>query len=116
DTDTLSLTEKFIHHNFNVSTKTRIYTAVINHFQRVNKRYELPFYIFTYLEKSAGRKQNHTYILARYYAAAGQKEKLDALIISSTLDKQLKIHINLSMYLRSEEHTSELQSRFDIVR
>ena len=99
DEDTRSLTDKFVHHNFNVRERTRIYNAVINQLQRVNKRYELPFYIFTYLEKSAGKKQNHTYILARYYAAAGQKEKLDALIISSTLDKQLKIHINLSMYL-----------------
>lgn len=99
DEDTRSMTDKFVYHNFNTREKTRIYNAVINQLQRVNKRYDLPFYIFNYLEKSAGRKQNHNYILARYYASKDQREKLDTLIASSTLDKQLKIHINLSMYL-----------------
>ena len=99
DEETRSMTDKFVHHNFSTRERTRIYNTVINQLQRVNKRYELPFYIFSYLEKTAARKQNHTYILARFYATEDQKEKLNSLILSNTLDKQLKIHINLSMYL-----------------
>lgn len=99
DEDTRTMTDKFVYHNFNTREKTRIYNAVINQLQRVNKNYDLPFYIFTYLERSAAKKQNHTYILARYYATDDSKDKLNRLINLNAPDKRLKIHINLSMYL-----------------
>lgn len=99
DEDTRSMTDKFVHHNFNTREKSRIYNAVFNQLQRVNKIYNLPFYIFTYLEKSTVKKYNYTYILARHYAAEKQDDKLNELINDNTMDKQLKIHINLSMYL-----------------
>jgi hypothetical protein len=51
DEETRSLTDKFVHHNFNVRERTRIYNAVINQLQRVNKRYELPFYILLILKR-----------------------------------------------------------------
>src|SRR5699024_6747758 len=68
DEETRSLTDKFVHHNFNVRERTRIYNAVINELQRVNIRYELPFYFFTYLENITGRKQTHSYFILNYYA------------------------------------------------
>lgn len=99
DEDTSSITDKFVHHNFNSKEKRRIYNAVINQLQRVNKRYELPFYLFSYLEKSAEKKHNHAYILARFYATENDTDKLNQIIQENSTEKQLKIHINLSMYL-----------------
>lgn len=99
DEDTNSITDKFVHHNFNSKGKRRIYNAVINQLQRVNKRYELPFYLFSYLEKSVGKKQNYAYILARFYATEDDTEKLEQIIHSVSTEKRFKIHINLSMYL-----------------
>ena len=99
DEDTSSVTDKFVHHNFNSKEKRRIYNAVINQLQRVNKRYELPFYLYSYLESSVGIKQNHAYILARFYATENDTDKLNQIINATSTEKRFKIHINLSMYL-----------------
>lgn len=99
DEDTSSITDKFVHHNFNSKEKRRIYNAVINQLQRVNKRYILPFYLYSYLEKSVGIKQNHAYILARFYATENDTDKLNQIIKETSTEKRYKIHINLSMYL-----------------
>ena len=99
DEDTSSITDKFVHHNFNSKEKRRIYNAVINQLQRVNKRYDLPFYLFSYLERSVDKKQNHAYILARFYATENDTEKLNQIINSTSTEKSFKIHKNLSMYL-----------------
>ena len=99
DEDTSSVTDKFVHHNFNSKEKRKIYNAVINQLQRVNKRYELPFYLYSYLEKSVGKKQNHAYILARFYATEKDTDKLNQIIQATSTEKQFKLHINLSMYL-----------------
>ncbi|MBF0752634.1 glycosyltransferase [Jeotgalicoccus nanhaiensis] len=99
DEGTRTVTDEFVYNNFNTREKRRIYNAVINQLQRVNKRYNLPIYIFSYLEKSAENKQNHSYILARFYATEGDTEKLNEILNKNNAEKQLKIHINLSMYL-----------------
>ncbi|WP_166626533.1 glycosyltransferase family 4 protein [Jeotgalicoccus sp. S0W5] len=99
DEDTNDNTDRFVYDNFSNKARARIYNAVIAQLQRVNKLYNLPPYIFSYLEKTASKKYNHALILGRYYAAENETDKLNQLIKRHLPEKKYKLHINLSMYL-----------------
>ena len=99
DEETNVTTDNFVAENYSLRTKTRIYNLVIAQLQRVNKIYNLPKHIFTYLEKTAFRKYNHAIILARFYASTDEEDKLNRLLKLNLPEKRYKLHVNLSMYL-----------------
>lgn len=107
--------DKVVHKVYSPRSKKRIYHVVTKQLVNSDKYFEIPKHYLSYLEENHSRVEQ-TVVLYKHHYNVGKEDDLRFYVIDKSVDKRVKVHIRVSLYLfkqrRYDDSLFEIESAY----